>query len=686
MSPSEHPRLGLAGAVGLWSLAVAQPTISLLGANPSLFTFHDVSGTSAWLLVLMVALAPAALAWLAVEALERVSPRPVPPWVLSLILVSCGGAALAVEWAKAIAGAGLIALLAGLTGALALPLVWTASGSARHWLSLLAVLPAVSIVAFVMSPSGELLRASAGSSDETLTPGDHPPVVMIVLDEFPTQSILAPDGSIDDVRFPRLAEFGETATWYTNATTLSASTASALPSMLTGQDPRLDEPLWTNYPDNLFTLFEDTHRLAVFEAVTELCRSPRCGEIPGGGRAVDPRPRQLLDELAAFVGDRLGPLTEETVQFDQFEERPGGEAVPGWNPDLSRPERMAAFTDQLVAHDEPVLWFLHLVLPHPPWNTYSGGGAYNYTGIPEMPEPIGTSRGEWPAALSEQRHLLQAQHTDTLIGETLDAVADAGFFEEALIIVTADHGATFQLDRPFRNLEPGMFNDVAFVPLFVKLPGQTSGGADDANVMHVDLVPTIAEVSGIEVPWDVDGVPIGSPAMVDRGTTKRGMDAPVVNADLERNVRGWVEFDMVEEAPSAEDRWIRAIGDGEDPLAGLNEAAGILDLVGTSPTPTEDTRPALVPLTDYFADHRGAGLGPPGILQGLVASPPPSAEAVLFTLDGVVTTGAPLVELEEFEDTFAILMPEGSWTSEEEIGLLLLHDDGMTDPIAWEDW
>ena len=35
---------------------------------------------------------------------------------------------------------------------------------------------------------------------------------------------------------------------------------------------------------------------------------------------------------------------------------------------------------------------------------------------------------------------------------------------------------------------------VAFVPLFVKEPGQTDGRVDDRNVLSIDILPTIADV------------------------------------------------------------------------------------------------------------------------------------------------------------------------------------------------
>ncbi len=43
------------------------------------------------------------------------------------------------------------------------------------------------------------------------------------------------------------------------------------------------------------------------------------------------------------------------------------------------------------------------------------------------------------------------------------------------------------------------------MPLFVKRPGQRAGTVDDTHVRTLDIVPTIADVLGIEVPWEIEG-------------------------------------------------------------------------------------------------------------------------------------------------------------------------------------
>ena len=75
-----------------------------------------------------------------------------------------------------------------------------------------------------------------------------------------------------------------------------------------------------------------------------------------------------------------------------------------------------------------------------------------------------------------------------------------------MIIVLADHGITVRPDIPHRRAATDeTIGDIAAIPLFIKRPHQQQGGIDDYRAETVDVLPTIADVLGIEVPWAMDG-------------------------------------------------------------------------------------------------------------------------------------------------------------------------------------
>ena len=115
----------------------------------------------------------------------------------------------------------------------------------------------------------------------------------------------------------------------------------------------------------------------------------------------------------------------------------------------------------------------------------------------------------WNADLATQawqRHLLQVGYTDKLVGRLIDRMRAVGLWNKALVVVDPDHGISFHGDDLRRDPTKTNLSDLAFIPLFMKLPGERQGRVVDTHVTTEDILPTIADVLGIDVPWETTGV------------------------------------------------------------------------------------------------------------------------------------------------------------------------------------
>ncbi len=131
--------------------------------------------------------------------------------------------------------------------------------------------------------------------------------------------------------------------------------------------------------------------------------------------------------------------------------------------------------------------------------------APDYQGHLEGGERLFLNSDPWLSRVLQQRHLLQVGFADRFVGKLLDRLTAQGIFDETLLIITADHGTSFQHGKPRRSSTEGTRAEVMLVPLIIKLPGQITGHVSDQNVETVDIVPTIASVLSTTVPYDVDG-------------------------------------------------------------------------------------------------------------------------------------------------------------------------------------
>ncbi len=181
-------------------------------------------------------------------------------------------------------------------------------------------------------------------------------------------------------------------------------------------------------------------------------------------------------------------------------------------------------------------WFLHLSLlrPHPPFIAPEP-----YTAMYHPDEVPGFRRAATPEAEAGShpytaymlRHHLGREDLDPAthpndessmrqlratyyglmsevdhnIGRMMDALKASGHYDNTLIVFTSDHGE--QLWDHWMLGKDSHFDQGAHIPLIVRLPGSSAeqGRVTEAFTESVDVVPTILDQLGCEVPLQCDG-------------------------------------------------------------------------------------------------------------------------------------------------------------------------------------
>ncbi len=100
---------------------------------------------------------------------------------------------------------------------------------------------------------------------------------------------------------------------------------------------------------------------------------------------------------------------------------------------------------------------------------------------------------------------MQVGYVDRILGKILDRMDATGLSRQALLVVTADHGAAFEPDVHRRVPDAPIVGDIAYVPLFISVPGHASN-IDNRPAELADVIPTIADVLQAKAPgWKFDG-------------------------------------------------------------------------------------------------------------------------------------------------------------------------------------
>lgn len=487
-------RLRALHLIAVWAYGVTQPVLSLVDGNPDLVVGRGASRRDVMTVVLVIALVPPLLAlgyaWLA----GRFS-----PWigdVVYLFLLGLFLVPVALQVAKWLEpGALVVVLLVGAlcAGGVAL---YARFRAIRLFVGFSIVLPLVGLVWFWQGiPS---LTGEARAADVVVR--SPRPVVMVVLDELPVSSLMTRSGGIDAVRYPAFGRLARDAVWYRNATTVYDETAWAVPALLSGKiPPESARSTAADHPENLFTLLGGAYTQHGREVATRLCPPSVC---PQESQSATDRLGSLFDDVRRVYVTRVVPESVSSafrvVDFDTVLEDASDSTLTDFDALLGQVRPDAA---------ERTLYFTHLFLPHAPWRFLPSGTAYPFRGTDGWDGTTDFWRDDPRLVLQGyQRYLLQLRYTDALVGRLLSKLQETGLYDRALIVVTADHGVSF-VPGAARRRPVSLDNvaDLANVPLFVKYPNQRGGRIDDRGVRTVDILPTIADVLRIDLPWKLDG-------------------------------------------------------------------------------------------------------------------------------------------------------------------------------------
>ena len=496
--------------ISLCGFAIAQPLFDLFGQNPEFIVAHRLHGASLFLLVLgIVALPP--LLILAVELMaDSIRPRFATALHYAFLALLFGATILAPLQRNLALGAILPLLIASAAGA---GLAWLVSkkSAVRNGLRLGALAVLVFAALFLMRPElWALLTAGAPASSEPATGGaeSDAPVLVVVLDALPLASILDAGGEIDAGRFPNLASLAADGVWFKNASTSSDFTARAVPSILSGRFPsETSSAHWSAYPDNLFTLFAPTHEIVAAEWATSLCPPLLNRSRRGEGEI-----RLLIKDVGLVYAHALLPLPLRqklpSVSSGWRAFAHAGSGTPESGTIGQKVAHIDSFIDQIGPRSDPAFYFLHTVLPHRPYGLYRSGKYYSLTGseLGGRTEDGKRVSGNKVAAHAYQRHLLQAAYVDSRLGDILSRWREVGLYDDALIVVVADHGVSFVPERMARALTSANAADILPVPLIMKLPGGARAGEVSLrNVETIDILPTMADLMRAPVSFHVDG-------------------------------------------------------------------------------------------------------------------------------------------------------------------------------------
>ena len=653
----------------LWTFAVAQPLFDLLKDNPEFFAARGSSGFDiVSFAVLLVVLPPLLL--LAIELLLGLIGEGVRRGAHIAFIGALVALIAAQALKKAIDAPDVVLIaLAVLVGA-AVAALWARAEPVRSFLNVLSPAPLVFLLLFLLS--GPISELAFPDEAEARSIGGvaRAPIVIVLLDELPSNTLMTADGELDTERFPGFAELAEESTWFKNAYTVYDSTERAQPAIMDGNLPERDaQPISSDHPNSIFSLFAKTHRLNVDEEATAVCSRDLC-ESSLLDESYGSRIGSMAEDLGLVwlhvvsppdIEGELASVSENWGNFgggDETEAAPAGEDAPDLNVranlNRGRPARFRRWLERVEPGRRPGLDFKHTLLPHVPWQYLPSGRLYRRAPndpIPGLSNLAYRDQGQLDVLL--QRHVLQTGYTDLLLRGLWRKLKREDIWDRALIVVAADHGVAFPHDRQRRRLGRETAAEIAPIPLFVKAPGQRRGRVDDAWVETIDILPTIFDVLDLDPRVRMDG----RSALSDEVQSRDELRFLIRNTFEQLRVPA-AEFEA--DRQEVLDRNARLFGSGDDSLFEIGPNPELIGQPASAAGPELEVE--LTNAGDYGRIDPESGYLPvhvTGRVSGADAAPRDIAVAVNGTIAAVGSTFE-LAEGDEGE-LVSVLVPESAF-------------------------
>ncbi len=233
---------------------------------------------------------------------------------------------------------------------------------------------------------------------------------------------------------------------------------------------------------------------------------------PSWEKFINPRGRDKDDEPSIFgipvgtgFGARLSWLAAEGEDADQTDGIGATEAIK--------------ILEEMAKSKTPFFLAVGFYRPHTP---YVAPKKYfdMYPADQMKPVPPDGRDGVPPAALTVnppnygidkdlQARALQAYHAattfmDAQLGRLLDALDKTGLADSTIVVFHSDHG--YHLGDHGLWQKMSLFENSSRVPLVITVPGGKSAGKTTTRLAElIDVYPTLADLTGLKPPADLDG-------------------------------------------------------------------------------------------------------------------------------------------------------------------------------------
>jgi arylsulfatase A-like enzyme len=375
----------------------------------------------------------------------------------------------------------------------------------------------------------------------TAPPGSQN-VIIVVFDAFSAYNISFYGYARDTM--PNLARLADRAVVYHNHFAGSNFTTSGTASLLTGTVPWTHRALQPNHrvapqfvSKNVFTAFDDYYRLAythngwAFTLLRQFQRRmddliPRTRLFLGSYDTFIENMFQNDEDIATVSWTRDMKIADEGYAYSLFMSRlyqvlqegkvanlerlfPRGIPTTGSDNGFLLEQAVDWLGDLVTKVPQPFFAYFHFLPPHFPYRTsiefYNRFKGDGYKPVQKPRDVFAQSRVTDNLLHHRTEYDEFALYVDKEFGRFYDGLEASGLLENTWVVFTSDHGEMFERGIMGHSTDV-LYQPVIRIPMLILEPGRQERVDVTANTSAVDVLPTLAHVTGHAMPGWTEGV------------------------------------------------------------------------------------------------------------------------------------------------------------------------------------
>ncbi|MBN1670509.1 MAG: sulfatase-like hydrolase/transferase [Kiritimatiellae bacterium] len=187
----------------------------------------------------------------------------------------------------------------------------------------------------------------------------------------------------------------------------------------------------------------------------------------------------------------------------------------------SKPRYLAQEASRFIREnkDRPFALYVNFLEPHMPFTSCRDGqydpnaitlpANFEHADYPtlrarvtadKLRRPYG-SEADWRALIA--RYWGMCSLVDTHVGQILATLSECGLDENTIVVFTSDHGDMMGSHKLLAKAL--MYEEAVRVPFLIRVPGVSGGRQVAEPVSQLDIVPTLLDLMGVDIPDTLEG-------------------------------------------------------------------------------------------------------------------------------------------------------------------------------------